>query len=120
MGAKCLASRSGRFILAGVAPVPTGWIPELVWKGQSREYRLASVSDWLRAGRSGDRIPVGARFFAHFQTGSGAHPVSYTMVFPGVKRQGRGADHPPLLEPRSKISRAIPLLPLWVFGPCYI
>jgi hypothetical protein len=48
--------------------------------------------------RSGDRIPVGARFFAHVQTGPEAHPVSCTMgtgSFPGVKRPGRGADHPP-------------------------
>jgi hypothetical protein len=37
------------------------------------------------------------RFFAHVQTGPGAHPVSCTMgtgSFPGVKRPGRGADHP--------------------------
>jgi hypothetical protein len=51
----------------------------------------------LLAGRSGDRVPVGARFFAPVQTGPGAHPVSCTMgtgYFPGVKRPGRGADHP--------------------------
>jgi hypothetical protein len=44
------------------------------------------------------KIPVGARFFAHVQTGPGAHPVSRpigTGSFPGVKRPGRGADHPP-------------------------
>jgi hypothetical protein len=53
---------------------------------------------WLRAGRSGDRIPVEAGFFAHVQTGPGAHPASCTMgtgFFPVVKRPGRGADHPP-------------------------
>jgi hypothetical protein len=52
--------------------------------------------DWLRTGRSGDRIP--ARFFAHVQTGPEAHPASCTMgtgSFSGVKRPGRGADHPP-------------------------
>jgi hypothetical protein len=54
-------------------------------------------SDSLRAGRSGDRIPVGARFSAPVQTSPGAHPVSYTMgtgSLPGVKRPGRGVDHP--------------------------
>jgi hypothetical protein len=44
------------------------------------------------------KIPVGARFFAHVQAGPGAHPASCTMgtgSFPGLKRPGRGADHPP-------------------------
>jgi hypothetical protein len=48
---------------------------------------------------SGDRNLVGARFFAHVQTGPGAHPASCTMgtgCFPGVKQAGSGADHPPL------------------------
>ena len=35
-------------------------------------------SDSLLAGRSGDRIPVGARFCAPVQTGPGAHPAFYT------------------------------------------
>jgi hypothetical protein len=38
----------------------------------------------------------GATFFAHVQTGTGAHPASCTMgtgSFPGVKRPGRGADY---------------------------
>jgi hypothetical protein len=53
-----------------------------------------------------------ARFFAHVQTGLGAHPASCTMgtgCFQEVKRPGRGADHPPLLAPRSRKSTAIPL-----------
>jgi hypothetical protein len=50
------------------------------------------------AGRSEDRIRVGARFFAHVQTGPGAHPASCTMgtgYFPVVKLPGRGADQQP-------------------------
>ena len=61
-------------------------------------FHLAWDGDSLRVGRSGDRFPVGARFFAPFQTGPEAYPASCTMgtgSFPGVKRQGRGADHPP-------------------------
>jgi hypothetical protein len=56
----------------------------------------------------------GARFFAQVQTGPGAHPASCTMdtgSFPGVKRSGRGADHPLLLALRMRMSRTIPLLP---------
>jgi hypothetical protein len=43
----------------------------------------------------------GREFFAHVQTGPGAHPASCTMgtgSFPGVKQPGRGADHPPPLS----------------------
>ena len=39
----------------------------------------------------------GARFSAPVQIGPGAHPASYTMgtgSFLGVKRPGRGVDHP--------------------------
>jgi hypothetical protein len=44
------------------------------------------------------KFPVGARFFAHVQTGPGAQPVFCTMgtgFFQGVKWPGRGADLPP-------------------------
>jgi hypothetical protein len=40
-----------------------------------------------------------------FKTGPGAHSASYTMgigSFPGVKRTGRGVNHPTLLAPRLK------------------
>jgi len=45
------------------------------------------------------------RFSAHVQSGAEAHPASYTMgigSFPGVKRPGRGVDHPPHLAPKLK------------------
>ena len=54
-------------------------------------------SDSLRAARSGDRSSVVARFSAPVQNGPGAHQASYTVgtgSFPGVKRPGRGFDHP--------------------------
>jgi hypothetical protein len=57
----------------------------------------AGIAQSLRAGRSGDRSPVGARFSAFVQTGPGAHPASYTMgtgSLPELKRSERGVDHP--------------------------
>jgi len=56
------------------------------------------ISDSVRAGRYGDRIPVEARFSLSVQNGPGAHPASYSMgtvSFPGVKRPERGVDHAP-------------------------
>ena len=41
---------------------------------------------------------MGARFYATFQTGLGTYPTSYavrTEPFAGVKRPGRGVEHPP-------------------------
>jgi hypothetical protein len=58
-----------------------------------------SLPDSLRAGRPGDGIPMGTRFSAPIQTGSGAHPVSYTTgsgCLSGVKWAGGGVSHPPL------------------------
>ena len=61
---------------------------------------IAQSVDLLRAGWSGDRIPVVARFSAPVQTGSGAHPASFTMVT--GSSPGRGVDHPPNLAPSLK------------------
>jgi len=47
---------------------------------------------------SGVESPWGRDFSAPVQTGSEAHPASYTMgtrSFPGVKWPGRGIDHLP-------------------------
>jgi hypothetical protein len=68
---------------------------------------LSRYSDLLRAGRSVDRILVGAIFSAPVRTGPGAHPAPYTIgyrvSFPEIKRPGRGVNHPPPhLAPRIK------------------
>ena len=71
--------------------------------------------------RSGDRIPVGARFSAPVQTGPRSHPASCTMgtgSFSGVKSGwGVTLTPHPILGPWSRKSRAIPLLPLWAGRP---
>ena len=76
--------------------------------------QLSRYSHSLRAGRSGYRIPVGARFSAPVQTGPGVYPVSYTMgtsSLPGVKRPGRGVDHPPHPAPRLKKEQSYTITP---------
>jgi hypothetical protein len=83
---------------------------------------LRRYSDWLRAGWSGNRMPVEARFFAHIHTGLAVYPAACkigTGSFAEVMRPGHCADHPPLLAPMSRMSGAIPLLPLWDFGAWY-
>ena len=61
----------------------------------------------LRAGRSRDRILVGARYSAPVHTGRVAHPVSYTMgtaSFLWVKTGEHGTDHPSLSKAKIKES----------------
>ena len=63
--------------------------------------RNSSVGIATRYGLDGPEIESRwvATFSAPVQTGPGAHPASYTMgtgSFPGIKRTGRGVDHPPL------------------------
>ena len=59
--------------------------------------QLSRYSDPLLAGRSGDRIPLRARFSEPVQTGPRSHPASCAMgtgSFPGIKRPGCGVEHP--------------------------
>ena len=81
---------------------------------------LSRYSDWLWAGRSGDRISVGTRFSVPVQTFPRAHPASCmgTGSFPGVK-SGRGVrlNPQPCLVPWSRKSRAIHLLSIWAVRP---
>jgi hypothetical protein len=88
----------------------------IMWAEERSRY-----SSWLWAGRTGDRIPVGARFSAPVQTGPGAHPASCKMgtgSFPRVKNVWDMTLIPhPLLVPWSRKGRAIPLPPLWAVRP---
>ena len=63
------------------------------------------------AGKSGDRIPVGARFSVPVQTGPGVHQVS----FPGVKRPGRRLDPPP--SSSAKVKERVALYFYSLSGP---
>ena len=56
------------------------------------------------------------RFFAPFQTGPEDHPASCTMgtgSFRGVKRPGRGVDHPPPYRTEVKEKPLLPSGPSW-------
>ena len=81
-----------------------------------------SESDSLRAGRSGDRIPVGTKCSSSVQTGPGAHSASFTMgpfLFPGLKRPERGVKHllPSSAEVKEKVELHLFLLSVasWQF-----
>ena len=60
----------------------------------------------------------GARFPAPVQTASNAHPASYTVgtgSLPGVKRPGRGVDHPP--PSSAEVKERVELYLYSPFGP---
>ena len=83
--------------------------------------QLCRYSDWLRAGRSEDRILVEVRFSAPVQTGPGVHPASCTMgtgSFPGVK-SGRSVTltpHPLLVSLVMKEQSYTSTLPYEPYG----
>ena len=51
-----------------------------VCKDDDRSGQRSRYSDWLWAGRYGDGILMGARFYAPVQTGFGAYPATCTMA----------------------------------------
>jgi len=79
------------------------------------------IASRYEIGRSGDRMPVEATFSPPVQSGPGDNPASYTMgtgSFRGVKRPGRGDDHPPPSNVEVKERVIIYLIPLWAFVAC--
>ena len=102
-------------------------MPLLVGPGHFSRY-----SDSLQGSRSGNQIPVGARFSAPVLIDPEIHPASYTMgtasLSRGVKRPGRGVNHQPPFSAEVKeekwylSSLSVPsglllavLLPCWIF-----
>jgi len=61
-----------------------------------------------------------ARFTVPVQTGRGAHSLlynGYRVSFPGVKRQGRGVDHPP--RSRDEVKETVELYRYSSSGPSW-
>ena len=64
-----------------------------LWAGIAQSVKRFATGWTFRGSNPGG----GARFSAPIHTDPGAHPAFYTMgtgSFPGVKRPGRGVDHP--------------------------
>lgn len=73
-------------------------------------YKFWCLYFFLRAERSGDRIPVRAKFSVHVQTGPEAHPMFCTMCtgsFLGVNQPERGAGH--LLSSSAEVENGLEL-----------
>jgi hypothetical protein len=85
--------------------------------GRDSSVDITTRYGWTVRGSNPGRVEI----FTPVQIDPGAHQASYTMgtgSFPGVKRPGRGADHPPLSSAEVK-RRVEPYLyspsgPSWV------
>ena len=79
------------------------------------------IATVLRAGRSGDRISVEARFPAPIQTDPEAHPDSCTRVtgsFPGGRvRPGRDVD--PSVPSSAEVKNRVELYLYSLYGPSW-
>ena len=86
---------------------------KLPYDGTANAGRDGSVDMATRYGLNGSGIE--SRWGREFQTGPGAHPASYTIgtgSFLGVKRSGRGVNHPPEFSPEFKATAE-----LYVYSP---
>jgi hypothetical protein len=82
------------------------WIKFLVRLSKTTNKSFNLLSQLCgEGGRFTKATPTKTRFSALVQTGPGAHTAPCTMgtgSFPGVRRPGRGVDHPPHIPPRLK------------------
>jgi len=83
------------------------------------EPETSVTSDSLRAGRSGDRIPVGSIFRTRPDRpwGSLSPPYNGHRVFPGVNRPRRGVDHP--LPSSAEVKKRVEIYLYSPFGPSW-
>jgi hypothetical protein len=106
----CEAHAEVRFSpqLGRVNTTETKYFPDKFKKKVAHNFTKKKIgtaySDWLRAGRSGDRIPLVGEIFRTRPDRPWGPPSlvynGYLVSFPGLKRPGRGVDHPPHLAPR--------------------
>ena len=82
---------------------------------------LTWYSDWLRAGRSGDRILVGGEIFPTSPDRHWGPPSilykGYRVFLGGKERPGRDADPSPLLVPLVMKEQSYISTPLWAIRP---
>ena len=82
---------------------------------------LSRCNDWLRAGRSGDRIAVGVEIFRTFPDQPWGPPSllysGYRVIPGGKERPGRDADPSPPSSAMVKKEYSLPVLPLWAVRP---
>jgi len=115
-------------------------IPSCAIKGRNSAVDIA-----IRYGLHGPGFESwwGMRYSAPLETDPRSHPASYTMgtgSFPGVKRPGRGVDHPPpsSAEVKGRVELHLPILGLrgllwgelyfflpfmyifWILCSCYV
>ena len=80
---------------------------------------IGQDSGTLQAERSGDRIPVGARFSAPVDTALGLNQPHVQLVqfvsFSVLKRPGRGFGHPP--TSKDHVKERVELYIYYHFGP---
>jgi len=80
------------------------------------------IETTLRAGQSGNRMPVGTGISEPVKNGAEAHPASYamgTVSLPVVNRTGRGVQCSSLSSADDQEIVSFTSTPLWFFVACF-